>query len=108
LVVTEWWWWYIASPGRLRLYHRLTVLTLSLPPLRERGGDSLMLAGHFHERARRDHHLPLRHLDAGAHRALLTYSWPGNVRELANAIERAALLTEGEAITAWDLGIDRT
>jgi len=39
---------------------------------------------------------------------LLTYSWPGNVRELANTIERAALLTKGEAITAKDLGIDRT
>jgi len=99
----------VSREGRFRedLYHRLAGLTLSLPPLRERGGDILMLAEHFLERACRNHHLPPRHLDAGAQRALLTYSWPGNVRELANAIERAALLTGGEAITAWNLGIDR-
>src|SRR5215471_9258415 len=100
----------VSREGRFRedLYRRLAVLTLSLPPLRERGGDILMLAEHFLERACRNHHLPPRHLDAGAQRALLTYSWPGNVRELANAIERAALLTKGEAISAKDLGIDRT
>lgn len=90
------------------LYQRLAELTLSLPPLRERDGDILMLAEHFLERARREHHLPPRHLDAGAQRALLAHRWLGNVRELAYTIERAALLAEGEAITARDLGIDRT
>ncbi|TMB53350.1 MAG: hypothetical protein E6J50_00675 [Chloroflexi bacterium] len=81
------------------LYHRLAVLTLSLPPLRERGHDVFLLAEHFLQRACREYGLPAKSLDAEARGALLGYDWPGNIRELANALERVALLTEAPVIT---------
>jgi DNA-binding NtrC family response regulator/tetratricopeptide (TPR) repeat protein len=91
--------------GRFRedLYHRLAVLTFSLPPLRERSSDIRELADEFLARACVDHGLPPKRLSADAHAALGRYPWPGNVRELANAMERVALLTDGSAITAADL-----
>jgi transcriptional regulator with AAA-type ATPase domain/tetratricopeptide (TPR) repeat protein len=87
------------------LYHRLSVLTLGLPPLRERGADILLLAEHFLERACRDHGLASRRIDRGARSTLLAYRWPGNVRELANVMERVALLTDGPMVTAEMLGL---
>src|SRR5437764_38535 len=74
------------------LYHRLAVLTIKLPPLRDRGDDLFLLAERFLARACHDYGLPTRSLGEGARAALRAYSWPGNVRELANVIERAALL----------------
>jgi transcriptional regulator with AAA-type ATPase domain/tetratricopeptide (TPR) repeat protein len=85
---------------RADLYHRLAVLTLALPPLRERGDDALLLAEHFLARASSDYGLPMRTLTADARSQVLTYSWPGNVRELANAMERAALLAQTSEVTA--------
>jgi two-component system response regulator AtoC len=87
------------------LYHRLSVLTLRLPPLRERGADIVLLAEHFLARACRDHGLPPRQLHDRARASLLGYPWPGNVRELANVIERVALLTDGSLVTAEMLGL---
>jgi MoxR-like ATPase len=82
------------------LYHRLAVLTLTLPPLRERGGDILALAQTFLERACREYGLPPKRLDADARSRLRAYAWPGNVRELANVMERVALLTDAAAVSA--------
>ena len=65
------------------LYHRLAVVTLRLPPLRERGEDILRLAEHFLRRACEDYGLPLKTLTGEARATLLGYPWPGNVRELA-------------------------
>jgi transcriptional regulator with PAS, ATPase and Fis domain len=78
--------------GRFRedLYHRLAVITLSLPPLRARGGDVLLLAEHFLARSRADYGLPPKRLAEDARAALAAYPWPGNVRELSNVIERRA------------------
>ena len=87
------------------LYHRLAVLVFSLPALRDRGEDILELAEEFLARACADHGLGPRALTADARVALHNYGWPGNVRELANLIERAALLTDGAAITARDLSL---
>src|SRR5262245_3548066 len=87
------------------LYHRLSVLTLELPPLRERGTDIALLAEHFLERACRDHGLAPRRIDPGARATLLAYRWPGNVRELGNVMERVALLTDGPTVTAEMLGL---
>ncbi len=87
------------------LFHRLAVVTLVLPPLRERGRDILLLAGHFLARACTDHGLPRKALAADAERALLAYRWPGNVRELANVMERVALLAEEPVVTAAALGL---
>jgi transcriptional regulator with AAA-type ATPase domain/tetratricopeptide (TPR) repeat protein len=94
--------------GRFRedLYQRLAVVRLTLPPLRARGDDILLLAEHFLARAAVDHGLPPRVLAEDAREALLRNAWRGNVRELANLMERVALLTEGERVhaLALDLG----
>ena len=87
------------------LYHRLAVLTLTMPPLRERGADILLLASHFLGAVCADYGLPARHLTPDARDALLAHAWPGNVRELANTIERAILLSEELGITADGLGL---
>ena len=87
------------------LYHRLAVLTLSLPPLRDRGGDILMLAEHYLARACTDYGVSAKTIAADARAALTTYPWPGNVRELANLMERVALLSSDPAVTAEALGL---
>jgi transcriptional regulator with AAA-type ATPase domain/tetratricopeptide (TPR) repeat protein len=85
---------------RADLYHRLAVLPLSLPPLRERDDDALFLAEHFLARASADYRLPSKTLTADARTRVLAYSWPGNVRELANTMERAALLSHTSSVSA--------
>jgi DNA-binding NtrC family response regulator/tetratricopeptide (TPR) repeat protein len=82
------------------LYQRLSGLTLTLPPLRERGDDVIMLAEHYLARASADFSLPPRTLTSDARACLLGYRWPGNVRELANTMERAALLADTPQVTA--------
>ena len=82
------------------LYHRLAVLTLRLPPLRERGRDVVLLANHFLARACDDYGLERRVLSPSAEARLLAYPWPGNIRELFNVIERVALLAEAPVVTA--------
>ena len=81
------------ATGRMRadLYHRLAVYPLHVPPLRERGGDVVLLAGHFCDRTRARLGLGPVRLDAAARARLAEYSWPGNVRELENVISRAVL-----------------
>ena len=90
------------------LYHRLAVVTIQLPPLRERGTDVLLLARHYLDRACGEYGLPLKALSSDAEAALLAYAWPGNVRELANLMERVALLSESEQVTAAALRLPRT
>ncbi|HKZ07536.1 MAG TPA: sigma-54 dependent transcriptional regulator, partial [Methylomirabilota bacterium] len=80
------------------LYHRLAVLTLALPPLRDRGGDVLLLAERFLERACAEYGLPPRQLGEDAKARLTAYAWPGNVRELSNVMERVALLADGAVV----------
>ncbi len=87
------------------LYHRLAVVTFTLPPLRERAGDVLVLAEQFLARACADYRLPPKTLAADARAALLAYPWPGNVRELANVLERVALLSDTTTITGDMLGL---
>ena len=79
--------------GRFRadLYHRLSVYPLVVPPLRERGQDVLLLAGHFLEQNRSRLGLGSLRLGAGAQAALLAHGWPGNVRELEHLVGRSAL-----------------
>ncbi|HEU4370934.1 MAG TPA: sigma 54-interacting transcriptional regulator, partial [Methylomirabilota bacterium] len=88
------------------LYHRLALLTIQLPPLRDRGEDIERLAEHFLGRACADYGLSPRQLDAEARAALRAHRWPGNVRELANLMERAVLLSEVDVLTAEDLGLE--
>src|SRR5215831_8658465 len=88
---------------RLDLYYRLDVVSVTLPPLRERAGDVATLAQHFLDRYRRELKRELHGIRADALACLRRYSWPGNVRELENVIERAVVLTEGREITPEDL-----
>src|SRR5215472_12891106 len=90
---------------RADLYHRLAVLPIVLPPLRDRDDDVIRLAERFLARVCADYGLPPKHLsDEGAAR-LRSYHWPGNVRELANVIERVALLGEGTVVSSEILPI---
>ena len=82
------------------LYHRLAVVTLILPPLRERGPDVLRLAEHFLARACVEYGLPPKRLAPDAVTALRQHSWPGNVRELINTMERVTLLVDAPVVTA--------
>ena len=93
--------------GRFRedLYHRLAVLTLALPPLRERQRDIILLAEHFLARVCADYGLPAKTLAPDARTALVAYRWPGNVRELINTMERVALLSEAPVVTSDILGL---
>src|SRR6266850_2995053 len=87
------------------LYHRLAVLTLTLPPLRSRGDDILLLAEHYLGRACADYSVSAKSLSADARAALRAYPWPGNVRELANLMERVVLLSSEPEVTADALGL---
>jgi DNA-binding NtrC family response regulator len=80
------------------LYFRISAVPITIPPLRDRGDDVLLLAEHFLERFKREFRKPALALTEDARERLLTYPWPGNVRELQNAIERAAILANGSDI----------
>jgi len=87
--------------GRFRedLYYRLNVITIKLPPLRERREDIEPLARHFLDLYARKMKKDIRDINQGALQALHRYDWPGNVRELENVIERAVILARGGIIT---------
>ncbi len=93
--------------GRFRqdLYYRLSVLSIDLPPLRERQEDVPLLARHFIGRYVAEFKRPARELTPEALRLLRTHPWPGNVRELENVIQRAVLLSETAVIDAPQLGL---
>ena len=87
--------------GRFRedLFYRLNVITIDLPPLRQRREDIPLLVDHFLKKYSEENERPRRHVTTEALRPLVTYSWPGNVRELENVVERAVVLSSGTDIT---------
>jgi Nif-specific regulatory protein len=85
------------------LYHRLNVVAIRVPPLRDRTEDIPALARHFLERASARCGRRVTDLSEEAERHLVTYSWPGNIRELENAIERAVVLGQSDTVLAEDL-----
>ena len=85
------------------LYHRLGVILIHVPPLRERRGDIPLITRHVSERLARRNGLPPKKLDESALERLKRYEWRGNVRELQNVIERVLIMSEGEAIQAGDV-----
>jgi transcriptional regulator with GAF, ATPase, and Fis domain len=91
--------------GRFRedLFHRLNVVPIMLPPLRERREDIPALAYHFLERFSEEVKKNLAAISEEALEKLSAYEWPGNVRELANIIERAVVLGQGQSISSLDL-----
>jgi len=80
------------------LYYRINVVTITLPPLRERKEDIPILARHFLEKYSHEMGKPAKFFDETALRLLMGYHWPGNVRELQNIIERAVLITDSNTI----------
>ena len=89
-----------AGNFRSDLYYRLNVISLHLPPLRQRRDDIPLLAEHFLTRIAAGRNEEPKRLTDAARTALYEYNWPGNVRELENALERAIILTPGEGIDA--------
>ncbi len=93
--------------GRFRedLYYRLHVVTISLPPLRERGDDVTVLGRWFLQRYAAEFDSRARGFAPGALAALRKYHWPGNIRELENRVKKAAVLADGPLVTAEDLDL---
>jgi len=91
--------------GRFRedLYYRLNVVTLTMPPLRERGEDIPLLAQHFLEMFIKKNNKGIKGFTPQSMDRLLRYDWPGNVRELMNAVERAVVLSSSEYLDEVDL-----
>jgi len=88
---------------RKDLYYRLSVISIPVPPLRERGADALLLARHFADQQARRLGKRIAGFDAEFSAFLENYAWPGNVRELENLIERAVILAESESLGGRDL-----
>ena len=95
----------LVAEGSFRedLFYRINVIGLQVPPLRERGDDTLLLAYHILERLAATQRTPTPHLTQDAQAALLAYRFPGNVRELENILERALTLCADEQIDVEDL-----
>jgi len=91
--------------GRFRedLYYRLGVVTISLPPLRDRGGDILLLATALLKRYVNENNKKIKGFTSPAITALQEYGWPGNIRELENRVKRAVIMAEGPKVTPVDL-----
>ena len=85
------------------LYYRINVVSLHIPPLRERLSDIEPLTTHFIERFNQIHHREIKGISKSALQACLQYPWPGNVRELENVIERAVILSPGKFIVPESL-----
>jgi two-component system NtrC family response regulator len=92
--------------GRFRedLYYRLSVVTIEVPPLRQRGEDIIMLANAFLRLAGRERRRRAR-FSADALQAMMAYGWPGNIRELQNKVSRAVIMAEGRVIEPKDLDL---
>jgi DNA-binding NtrC family response regulator len=95
------------AEGKFRqdLLFRLNTIELHLPPLRDRREDIPVLAAHFLRQHAEHYRKPLTGFDESAIKALLAHAWPGNIRELDHAVERAALMAQGDEVRAVDLGL---
>jgi DNA-binding NtrC family response regulator len=87
------------------LFYRLNVVSVTVPPLRERKEDIVPLASHFIDRYAKEIKKDVRGMDPAAVRALKRHTWPGNIRELETTIERAVLMAEGRFVQEEDLNL---
>ena len=90
------------------LYYRLNVVKISVPPLRDRNADVILLAKTFLDRYTGEIRKKIKGFNSQAIESIERYSWPGNVRELENRIKRAVIMSEGKKITAEDLELEST
>jgi two-component system NtrC family response regulator len=95
----------LIQSGQFRedLYYRINETSIVVPPLRERQGDSLLLARTFLERFAQQFKRPVKSLTPQAIEAIEVYDWPGNVRELENRVKRAVIMADGNQVTLEDL-----
>jgi DNA-binding NtrC family response regulator len=95
----------MSKEGKFRedLFYRLQGFLIKLPPLNERGNDILLLANSFLTQFASQNKLGNKSISKEAKELLLKHEWPGNVRELKATIERAALMSDGDVITAEDI-----
>lgn len=100
----------MSNEGRFRsdLYYRLNVITMQMPPLRDRGQDILLLANYFKQLTEKRYALPHHEFSASAMMAIQSYDWPGNVREMRHQISRAVLMCTQPQITDIDLGLPQS
>ncbi|MBK7277588.1 MAG: PEP-CTERM-box response regulator transcription factor [Betaproteobacteria bacterium] len=94
-----------AGQFREDLYYRLAEIVVTIPPLRERNGDAVLLAHAFLRRFAQEQRRGNLSLSEDAIRAIEAHAWPGNVRELLNCIKRAAIMADGVRVTAEDVGL---
>ena len=97
----------IIKSGEFRedLFYRISEVTVHIPPLRERGGDAVIIAQSVLERRAREHHRPVKGFTPEAMKAIEAYPWPGNIRELENRVNGAVIMTEGKYVSVEDLGL---
>jgi len=97
----------LMAEGQFRedLFYRLNEVTIQVPPLRERSGDSMLLANFFLQRFAAEFGRPVRGITPSAAAAINTHAWPGNVRELENRLKRAVVMTDGPLVSPADLGL---
>jgi two-component system NtrC family response regulator len=88
------------------LYYRLGVVTITIPPLRERAGDVVLLANVFLQAFSKDYRKEIKGFHADTLDAIASYDWPGNVRELENRVKRAVVMCEGKFVAPGDLELD--
>lgn len=98
------------SDGNFRedLFYRLLGLSVTLPPLRERGADIVLLAEHFIQLFAKENNMEVKHLSDSARSRLLRYNWPGNIRELKSVMDLAFILAGGNEITADHITFSET
>jgi two-component system NtrC family response regulator len=94
-----------AGEFREDLYYRISEVTVRIPPLRERGGDAIVIARAILDRRAAEHGRPVRGFTPGAMKAIEAYPWPGNIRELENRVNGAVIMTEGKYVSEADLGL---
>ena len=97
----------LVEQGEFRedLYHRLNLVALNIPPLRQRQSDIPLLAEHFLQQIRRELDKEIEGIEPGAMARLQAHPWPGNVREMEHCLKRAALMAPGSTITEHDLDL---
>ena len=98
------------AEGRFRedLLYRINTIEITIPPLRERGEDIILLAEHFLHTYANKYNKMVKALNRDARQRLLRHTWPGNVRELMHTVERAVLLAKGSALCAQDFVLNET
>ena len=95
----------MVAEGKFRddLFYRLSVVTVGLPPLRERRDDVPLLVATFNRQYSEENNVPVREITQEAINLLMAYDWPGNVRELRNALEQMVVLARGDRLTVRDI-----